>query len=34
MTHYHPGNTVTIGWTDSSGNSHQASVQLTSGPPQ
>ena len=31
---YHPGDKVTIGWTDSSGQSHTASVQLTSGPPQ
>jgi S1-C subfamily serine protease len=31
---YHPGDKVTIGWTDSSGQSHSASVQLSSGPPQ
>ena len=31
---YHPGDKVTIGWTDSSGQSHTASVQLTSGPPR
>jgi S1-C subfamily serine protease len=31
---FHPGNKVTIGWTDSSGNSQHATVQLTSGPPQ
>jgi S1-C subfamily serine protease len=31
---YHPNDKVTIGWTDSSGQSHTASVQLSSGPPQ
>ena len=31
---FHPGDTVTIGWSDSSGQSHTASVQLSSGPPQ
>jgi S1-C subfamily serine protease len=31
---FHPGNKVTIGWSDSSGRSHTASVQLSSGPPQ
>jgi S1-C subfamily serine protease len=30
----HPGDKVTIGWTDTSGQSHSASVQLSSGPPQ
>jgi S1-C subfamily serine protease len=30
----HPGDKVTIGWTDSSGQSHTGSVQLSSGPPQ
>ena len=34
MLTYHPGDKVTIGWTDSSGQSHTASVQLSSGPPQ
>jgi S1-C subfamily serine protease len=29
----HPGDTVQIGWTDQSGQSHTASVQLASGPP-
>jgi S1-C subfamily serine protease len=29
----HPGNTVQIGWTDESGQSHTASVQLANGPP-
>jgi S1-C subfamily serine protease len=31
---FHPGDRTTIGWTDSSGQSHTASVQLSSGPPQ
>jgi len=31
---YHPGNKVTIGWTDTSGNTRTVSVQLSSGPPQ
>jgi S1-C subfamily serine protease len=31
---FHPGDKVTIGWTDSSGQSHSTTVQLTSGPPQ
>jgi S1-C subfamily serine protease len=31
---FHPGNTVTIGWTDTSGQTHTAKVQLSSGPPQ
>jgi S1-C subfamily serine protease len=31
---FHPGNKVTIGWSDASGASHTASVQLSSGPPQ
>jgi S1-C subfamily serine protease len=30
----HPGNKATIGWTDTSGQSHTATVQLSSGPPQ
>ena len=34
MSTYHPGDKVTVGWTDSSGNSHTATVQLSSGPPQ
>jgi len=34
LTAYHPGDKVTIGWTDSSGDTHQATVTLTSGPPQ
>jgi S1-C subfamily serine protease len=31
---YHPGDKVQIGWTDGSGQSHTATVQLSSGPPQ
>ena len=31
---YHPGDKVTVGWTDSSGQTHTATVQLSSGPPQ
>ena len=31
---FHPGDKVTIGWTDSSGATHTATVALTSGPPQ
>jgi S1-C subfamily serine protease len=34
MAAYHPGDKVAIGWTDSSGNTHTATVQLSSGPPQ
>jgi S1-C subfamily serine protease len=34
MSAYHPGDKVTVGWTDSNGNTHTATVQLTSGPPQ
>jgi S1-C subfamily serine protease len=34
MSTYHPGDKVTIGWTDGSGQTHTASVQLSSGPPQ
>jgi S1-C subfamily serine protease len=29
---YHPGDKISIGWTDSSGQSHTATVTLTSGP--
>jgi len=32
LTH-HPGDTIQIGWTDTSGQSHTASVSLASGPP-
>jgi S1-C subfamily serine protease len=34
ISRYSPGDKVTIGWVDSSGSSHQAMVQLGSGPPQ
>ena len=34
MRTYHPGDKVSIGWTDSSGQTHTATVQLSSGPPQ
>ncbi len=34
MLTYHPGDKVTIGWTDGSGQTHTATVQLSSGPPQ
>ena len=30
---FHPGDTVQIAWTDGTGQSHTASVQLASGPP-
>ena len=29
---YHPGDKVSIGWTDASGQSHTATVTLASGP--
>ncbi len=34
MAEHHPGDKVTVGWTDSSGQTHTATVQLSSGPPQ
>ncbi len=34
MGQHHPGDKVTIGWSDSSGQTHTATVQLSSGPPQ
>ncbi len=34
MLTYHPGDKVAIGWTDSSGQNHTGTVQLSSGPPQ
>jgi S1-C subfamily serine protease len=34
ISQYHPGNKVSIGWTDGSGQTHTATVQLSSGPPQ
>ena len=33
LNRYHPGDQVTIGWTDSQGQSHSASVRLIAGPP-
>jgi S1-C subfamily serine protease len=30
----HPGDKITVGWTDTSGETHTATVQLSSGPPQ
>lgn len=33
MVPYHPGDKVSIGWVDSSGQSHTATVTLASGPP-
>jgi hypothetical protein len=29
---HHPGDNITIGWTDQAGQSHTATVQLGSGP--
>jgi S1-C subfamily serine protease len=34
MLAHHPGDKVSISWTDGSGQSHSATVQLSSGPPQ
>jgi S1-C subfamily serine protease len=34
MAAHHPGDKVTVGWTDTNGNTHTATVQLSSGPPQ
>ncbi len=34
MSQHHPGDKVSITWTDTSGQSHTATVQLSSGPPQ
>jgi S1-C subfamily serine protease len=34
MLAHHPGDKVSISWTDGSGQSHTATVQLSSGPPQ
>ena len=31
---YHPGDKVSVGWTDGSGQHPPATVQLSSGPPQ
>jgi hypothetical protein len=33
MLGHHPGDQVKVGWTDTSGASHSASVVLGSGPP-
>jgi S1-C subfamily serine protease len=33
MFPYHPGDSVNVGWVDSDGNSHHASVSLVAGPP-
>ena len=32
LTNHHPGDTVTVGWTDTSGKSHTATVKLATGP--
>jgi S1-C subfamily serine protease len=34
ISRYSPGDKVAVGWVDSSGTNHQATVQLGSGPPQ
>ncbi len=34
LSAYHPGDKVSIGWTDGSGQTHTGTVQLSSGPPQ
>ncbi|MGH9056435.1 MAG: S1C family serine protease [Acidimicrobiales bacterium] len=34
MVLYHPGDKVSVGWVDPSGQTHQATVQLGTGPPQ
>jgi S1-C subfamily serine protease len=34
MATYHPGDKVQIGWTDANGQTHTATVTLSSGPPQ
>ena len=31
---YHPGDKVQVAWADNSGQTHTATVQLSSGPPQ
>jgi S1-C subfamily serine protease len=33
MLGHHPGDTVSLGWTDTSGTAHSSNVQLASGPP-
>jgi S1-C subfamily serine protease len=34
MGAYHPGDKVQVAWTDANGQTHTATVQLSSGPPQ
>jgi S1-C subfamily serine protease len=34
MIKYHPGDRVSIGWTDTNGQSHQSTITLADGPPQ
>jgi S1-C subfamily serine protease len=34
MLQHHPGDKVTVAWTDTNGQTHTATVQLSSGPPQ
>jgi S1-C subfamily serine protease len=34
MLQHHPGDKVTVSWTDTNGQTHTATVQLSSGPPQ
>jgi S1-C subfamily serine protease len=34
MSSYHPGDKVQVAWTDAQGQTHTATVQLSSGPPQ
>ena len=34
MSLYHPGDKVSVTWSDSNGQTHTATVQLSSGPPQ
>ncbi len=33
LLHYKPGQSVTVGWVDAGGTNHNASIQLTTGPP-
>ena len=32
LVKYHPGNSISISWTDASGQSHTANLTLTTGP--
>ncbi len=34
MGAYHPGDKVQVAWTDANGQTHTATAQLSSGPPQ